>query len=419
MHHHALLIAGLAALATANPAPQNIDFAAVNAAPSPALTGPAPTATQEVVVINPASASASGAAKATGLATAQATVSQNNKRGWVGGWGGGWGGQGGWGAPSSTTARATSTSICTTSTTAAAATSSNVPPTTTDTPPATTPYVSTPCATQPDGYGPKVQPDTVDAFLAYAEFASESKNAKTPSGYDQTFVDLNAAVTANTYLGLTTFTSYDVAQCGTLCDNTNLCTGFNIYVERDPSVNPSDDCPNPASITNYKCTLWGSGVDSASATNTGQYRDGFQVVITGSNGYSKTVPPPNQPGWSPPQSCGGGSKGHSHPSTCLGQAFFPGPYNPAVCAGYAAAQNAKNLSLISIWIQMIYKFLNYSPYQCKFFNSYMLKKNGKPMGTYCSLFTQSYSSGQATYVPGVSGSDSWTCESSYSYTISN
>ncbi|ESZ89475.1 hypothetical protein SBOR_10140 [Sclerotinia borealis F-4128] len=415
MHHHALLVAGFAALAAANPAPQNVDFASVNAAPSPTLTGPAPNATKESVIINNAAASASGSAKVTGIATASATASQNAKR-HLSNWGWGWG----WGDSSSSTStvKATSTSIRITSTTSVASTSSKVPASSTTAPPATTPYVSTPCATQPDGYGPKVQPDTVDAFLAYSEFASESKKAVTPLGYSQTFVDLNAAVTANTYLGLTTFTSYDVSQCGTLCDNTNLCTGFNIYVERDPSINPSDDCPNPASITNYKCTLWGSGVDSASATNAGQYRDQFQVVITGSNGYSKIVAPPTQPGWQPPQQCGGGSKAHSHPSTCLGQAFFPGPYNPAVCAGYATAQNAKNLALVSSWMQLIYKFLDYSPYECKFFNSYVLKKNGKPLGTYCSLFTQVYAGSAATYSIGVQGEDSWSCDNSYSYSIS-
>ncbi|KAB8289846.1 hypothetical protein EYC80_010478 [Monilinia laxa] len=415
MHHQALLIAGFAALVAATPAPQNIDFAAIYAAAPPAETGPAPTATKESVSINNVSASAVGAAKATALATALATAPQNAKRnGWS--WGGGSGGYGGKSGASSSSS--TSTSICTTSTTAAVATSSATASTTVA-PPATTPYVSTPCATQPDGYGPKVQPDTVDAFLAYSEFHSEAKNAVTPSSYTQTFVDLNAAVTANTYLGLTTFTSYDVAQCGALCDKTDLCTGFNIYVERDPSVNPSDSCSNPASITNYKCTLWGSGVDSASATNNGQWRDSFQVVITGSNGYEKEVTPPAQPGWQPPQQCGGGTKGHSHPSTCLGQSFFPGPYNPALCAGYAVAQNKKNLSLVSSWMQAIYKMTNYSPYQCKFFNSYMLEKNGKPMGTYCSLFTQSYGSSQATYEPGQQGSDKWTCSRSYSYSLAN
>ncbi|KAK6595822.1 hypothetical protein H4I96_10141 [Botrytis cinerea] len=361
MHSSALLFAGFAALAAAKPAAQNIDFAAINAIALPT---------------------------ATGLATASATSSQNVKRtfgSWGGsGWGsGGWGGNGGWGddgGASSTTAKSTPTSTTT---------QNSVPTSSTAAVPYTTPDVSKACAIQPDGYGPKVQPDDVATFLAYPQFHTDAKNAATPSGYTQTFVDLNAAVTAVTYLGLTTFTTYDVAQCGSLCDSTSLCTVYSL----------------------------GSGVTAESATNTGQMRTDFQVVITGSNGYSKTVTPAPQPGWKPPQQCGGGNKGHSHPNTCLGQAFFPGPYNPAVCAGYATAQNAKNLSLVSWWMQMVYKFLNYSPFQCKFFNSYMLKKNGKPMGTYCSLFAQSYSSSQATYNPGQQGSDNWSCESSYTYTL--
>ncbi|KAF7888837.1 hypothetical protein EAF00_009137 [Botryotinia globosa] len=412
MHSSSLLIAGFAALAAAKPAAQGIDFASVNAVALPTITGPHPTATKESIVIDNAAASASGSAKATGLATASATAYQNVKRTY---WG--WGGNSGW-SNGGGSGGAASTSCTTTQSTPTSTTTQNIVPTSsTAAVPETTPDVSKACAIQPDGYGPKVQPDTVDAFLAYIQFHTNAKNAATPSGYTQSFVNLNAAVTAVTYLGLTTFTTYDVAQCGSLCDSTSLCTGFNIYVERDPYMNPSADCPNPASITNYKCTLWGSGVTTESATNTGQMRTDFQVVITGSNGYSKTVTPAPQPGWQPAQQCGGGNKGHSHANTCLGQAFFPGPYNPAICAGYATAQNSKNLSLTPWWMQMIYKFLNYSPFQCRFFNSYMLKKNGKPIGTHCSLFAQSYSSNQATYNPGQHGSDSWTCESSYTYTL--
>ena len=60
-----------------------------------------------------------------------------------------------------------------------------------------------------------------------------------------------------------------------------------MYIERDPSVDPNkDNCPNPPSTTNFKCTLWGVPVTVEEATNKGQYRDDFQVVITGSNGKS-------------------------------------------------------------------------------------------------------------------------------------
>ena len=88
----------------------------------------------------------------------------------------------------------------------------------------------------------------------------------------------------NTYLGLYTLQSYDTIKCQELCDSATACYGINIYFERDPSVNPAAGCDNPASITNIKCTLWGSQVSGDAATNTGQWRDSFHVVIAGSNG---------------------------------------------------------------------------------------------------------------------------------------
>lgn len=205
------------------------------------------------------------------------------------------------------------------------------------------------------------------------------------------------------------------------CDNTTLCTGFNVFIERDPSLNPSANCTDPASITNYKCTLWGSGVDTASATNTGDYRDQFEVVITASNGYEKTntTAPATPSGWQPGQQCGqNGGYAHNHPSTCIGQSFFPGPYDPSVCAAYAAAQNAANQKS-SVWGEWLSVFTrNYNPLSCDFFNAYMLKKNGHAMGTYCGLYSQSWSSSQATYTPGWVGSDWWSIESSWGFSIS-
>ncbi len=96
---------------------------------------------------------------------------------------------------------------------------------------------------------------------------------------------------ANSYLGLTTLQTYDTISCQQHCDAADLCTAFNIYIERDPSVKPATGCDNPSSITNFKCTLWGSGVTAAAAVNNGQYRDNFHVVITGSNGeFSSLLP---------------------------------------------------------------------------------------------------------------------------------
>lgn len=139
------------------------------------------------------------------------------------------------------------------------------------------------------GYGPHVTPDTPAAFESYPEFAADALNAVTPTGYTESFANLNAAVFGTDYYGMDTLHSYNVSACAAACDANTSCGGFNIFIERDPSINPGQcSCTNPPSITNYKCQYWGSGVDTADANNYGQYRVDFQVVIAGSNGYVKS-----------------------------------------------------------------------------------------------------------------------------------
>ncbi|KAM3081134.1 hypothetical protein ACMFMF_003051 [Clarireedia jacksonii] len=393
MRYSIVFTAGLAAFVSA----KGIDFASIEALPPPAVTGPPVTARFDFVKIDPSSVSSSGAAAATAVTSAAATTSLavQNKREALVNWekpcatdacsatkaGWGWG----WDKSSSSSHRVAA--------------------------PTTTP----PCAIQPDGYGPKVQPDTPEAFEKYEQFAREANDARTPLGYVNTFKNYNASVSGTTYLGLSTYTSYDVAKCGEHCNSTSLCTGFNIFVERDPSVDPSANCSNPASITNYKCTLWGSSADEKMATNHGQSRDGFKVVIAGSNGYHRPTPPPVCPGWGPPVPCGGGTKAHSHPKSSIGEHFFPGPFNPAYCSAFAAEQNKKNADKISSWKPKRRNSVN--PYKCTFFNAYILKKNGQPLGTYCSLFTKSYPGSAAKYNPGKQGQNWWDIESSWSYDL--
>jgi hypothetical protein len=113
--------------------------------------------------------------------------------------------------------------------------------------------------------------------------------APTPDGYSSAFTNLAGSLSASNYMGLYTLTSYDTLGCASKCDQADGCQAFNMYIERDPSVDPNAaNCPNPPSITNYKCTLWGAPVVAKEATNTGQYRDSFQVVIAGSNGTSNS-----------------------------------------------------------------------------------------------------------------------------------
>lgn len=452
-------------MALASPAVQPIDFSAITAAPAPVYTQAPVSSISQIITYDSASLQASASAAVTGLASANATASiaarkrdlQERNFCFFG-----------WGWCPTTSASSTATTACTTTSLAISTTSSKVASKTTmpiTTAPATTEAASTTavpptttyptsiytsdascptpyeigtycgfinpeddCAPQPDGYGPKVTPDTASAFLANPVFSSLAVNAATPTGYVETFSDLQAASSANTYLGLETLRSYDVQGCSQWCDNTTLCTAFNIYIERDPSLNPTTGyCPDPSSITNYKCTLWGSGVDAASATNTGSYRDDFQVVITASNGYAKTnnTIPATPPGWDNPQQCTGGA--HDHPQTCIGQHFFPGPYNPALCADYAAAQNAENseksqgtiwsFSWTSWWWKRNFS-LSYNPLKCTFFNAYMIKKDGVGQGTYCSLFAEQYEASVATYNPGWIADVFWSIESSWTWCLS-
>ena len=130
-------------------------------------------------------------------------------------------------------------------------------------------------------------------------------------------------------MGLYTLQTYDTVKCQQLCDATAYCSGINIYLERDPSVNPATGCDNPASITNFKCTLFGAPVTSDSATNVGQWRDNFHVVITGSNGYSKNAPPPSYTNFTGPTEFGGAINA---PSSYMGVKYYPGVYDPSQCA---------------------------------------------------------------------------------------
>jgi hypothetical protein len=270
-----------------------------------------------------------------------------------------------------------------------------------------------PCAPQPAGYGRPTTPDTVEAFQNNPAYHQEAQDAKTTSGYTRTFMDLNAAVNANSYLGFKQLYSYDVAGCASFCGVTDLCTGFNVYIERDPAWNPDQcSCTNPTSMTNYKCSIWDSGVTKDAATNAGQARDDFQVIVVGSNGYEAATPPPTPPKWQNPQNCGG--KLHDKPRYCLGQQSFPGPFDASLCAAYATQQNTvnKKAGLISA----ILSLLGYSPGKSVQFQAAELKSDGAAWGTHCRIFSKRFDKGQASLDLGASGLK-WACGKSYTFDL--
>ena len=198
------------------------------------------------------------------------------------------------------------------------------------------------------------------------------------------------------------------------------------------------NCPNPPSTTNFKCTLWGAPVVQEQATNQGQWRDSFQVVITGSNGYNKKAPPPPCDGFTGPQELGGAinapldAQGKtSNPSihrfsppefptnttvlghnTYMGYQFFPFSqsqgYDPTTCAQACTVQTAYNSR---------HPAADGSYQTCTFFNAYVLSQNSIPQGLYCSLYSQAWDPKYATNYGQYRGSDRYTVSESYSYTL--
>ncbi|KAL8940416.1 MAG: hypothetical protein Q9211_002281 [Gyalolechia sp. 1 TL-2023] len=275
--------------------------------------------------------------------------------------------------------------------------------------------VNDPCSPQPDGYGPKPATNSVDDFLGFQTFATArvtivqhqdtSSNAATPQGYQRSFQGLQGSVSANTYMGLYTLKTYDTIKCQQLCDAADSCSGFNIYFERDPTLAPAEACPNPASFTNIKCTLWGSGVTAESTTNKGQYRRDFHVVMTGSNGYTKNKPPSSQVGFTGPVKFGGAINA---PDSYMGQKYFPGVYDASQCVAACQTNTAYNKR----------RPRGDGTYDaCNFYNVYLLSRNNVPHGTYCSLYTKAWGKPYSTNYGQYRGSDYYSVSSSYGFTL--
>jgi hypothetical protein len=246
------------------------------------------------------------------------------------------------------------------------------------------------CDPQPTGAGPVPDPDTASAFLAYASFSAIASSAPTPPGYEKTFTNLHGSSSAYGYMGLTTLDHYDPTECADKCNAISGCVGINIYFERDPSLEPGAACENPPSTTVIKCTFWGGYVAPENADNTGQWRNSFQVVISGSNGYMSTSIP-IVPGFSgtslganainAPQDCNG-------IDTYMGSKIFTTSiFDPNLCAAACESQNAYNTA---------HPPSTGSPALCKFFNTYLMAVNGRPQGQYCAMYTEPWDNSYAT-----------------------
>ncbi|KAL8930048.1 MAG: hypothetical protein Q9172_000133 [Xanthocarpia lactea] len=272
------------------------------------------------------------------------------------------------------------------------------------------------CALQPAGSGPVSSPDTPEAFLANPAYPALAESAPTPDGYSVVMQNAFASLSASNYMGLRTLKSYDTLGCASLCDQAPGCQAFNMYIERDPTLAPNvDSCPNPPSTTNFKCTLWGAAVSAAQATNKGQWRASFQVVIAGSNAYNKASPPPAIACYNGPARLAGAINAPLNTqgqNTYMGYKYHPFSqtqgYDVSTCAADCNAQTAYNKR---------HPAADGSYQTCVFINAYVLSMNGVPQGLYCSMYTQTWAASYATNYGQYRGTDRYTVSRSYSYSL--
>lgn len=172
----------------------------------------------------------------------------------------------------------------------ASSSTSNVVTTTRSTavPTTTIQDVNSPCATQPAGQYKYVPTDSsAPGFLADKVLYSAALAETAPSGYDWSFAGFYASVNQAGYMGYTDLTGYNASQCSAVCDQWTGCKGFVVYFERNPTLYPAVGCSDPSMQTMVRCALYSQAVDSKYASNIGQWRSDFAVVISGSNGYNK------------------------------------------------------------------------------------------------------------------------------------
>jgi hypothetical protein len=254
------------------------------------------------------------------------------------------------------------------------------------------------------------------------ELRTTARAVGIPKGYTKSFVDLTGSTEQIGYLTYKTLDSYDPSACAAFCDSEKFCYGFNLFFERDPSLEPGPDCADPEPVTNIKCSIYGYPVAEKSATNEGQYRQDFHVVITGSNGYSKldgamckgapTVADFNAPANLPAAINAPLVKknGRDYDTYNGMRLFNTNPYDPSLCAAACESQTAFDKQHI------VDANGEYKP--CNFFTSYILTKNGVPLGTYCALYTQNWTADYAVNTGYFYGDDVYSviCAASYDAT---
>ncbi|GAB7363785.1 hypothetical protein MBLNU230_g4353t1 [Neophaeotheca triangularis] len=259
-------------------------------------------------------------------------------------------------------------------------------------------------------------PNDAQGFQASNELAATANGAVTPSGYTLQFSNKQASNNAYGYMGYSNLDSYDTQQCASRCTEYVGCMAFNIFFQRNPSVEPAAACQNPAPVTNIRCVYWGGPVSEANCNNYGETRENFQVVIAGSNGYQNQalVEPSGSPeDFTAPQSLD--NKAIHAPydvygfNSFLGETIFgEGPFDINLCAKACEMKTQYNRE---------HPPADGGPVlTCNFFNTYLVYINtiDNVKGQYCAMYTEAWGPEWATNEGQYSGDDHFLITMSYS-----
>ncbi|KAI1212072.1 uncharacterized protein F4807DRAFT_472851 [Annulohypoxylon truncatum] len=159
---------------------------------------------------------------------------------------------------------------------------------------------------------------------------------------------------------------------------------------------PGSDTGEP-SITTTATTSSNSATSTSSIGSTTSSTGSATTTVSTS---STTSSSPTTSSTAPP-GAGPGT------GTYIGSKIFTNTYfDPALCAASCDSQNQNNLS---------HPPSRGQPQICRFFTTYLLYKNGQPIGQYCALYTQYYSTSYATNSGTQSGGDTLDVRHAYSY----
>ncbi|KAJ8113044.1 hypothetical protein OPT61_g4740 [Boeremia exigua] len=145
-----------------------------------------------------------------------------------------------------------------------------------------------------------------------------------------------------------------------------------------------------------------------------QWRQEFQVVIAGSNGYTKLNKPlPTVQDFNNPASLSAAINAplDNGYDTYNGMRLFNNnPYDPTLCAAACQAQTDYDKAHPN-------SDGSYKP--CNFFTLYILTQNGVPLGTYCALYTRTWDASYATNTGYYDGDDKYEVVNVGSYAITS